>query len=307
MAAFGQFKYYINDQWDVTLGLRYTEDEKEVTLLAEDPRLDGPHTASDDWSKFTTDLVIGYQVNEDISLYGKRAEGYNAGVFSIGALNHGDYTDFTVFDTPADPEETTSWELGMKSEWFENRLRFNVAVFYNDNENLQITEFVEGVRTIVNSGENTTKGLEIDFEALLTDSFSVSGSYGYVQTDLDDPFNTGRDDGKQTGAISLMYSHALSWGYLDARFDTTYTDAENFSSSPYGNSESRTLMNARIGVSEIQLGNAGSLRAALWVRNIQDEEYKVYGADLGVNQGLGYAGNSFGTPRSTGIDIIYQY
>lgn len=61
------------------------------------------------------------------------------------------------------------------------------------------------------------------------------------------------------------------------------------------------------GVSDIQLGNAGSLRAALWIRNITDEEYKVYGADLGVSSGLGYAGNSFGTPRSTGIDFIFEY
>lgn len=66
-------------------------------------------------------------------------------------------------------------------------------------------------------------------------------------------------------------------------------------------------MNARLGVSEIQLGNAGSLRAALWVRNIQDEEYKVYGAGLGTEQGLGYAGNSFGMPRSTGIDLVYEF
>ncbi len=120
-AAFGQFKYYFSEQWDVTLGLRYTEDEKEVTLREEDPRLESSHTASDDWSKFTTDLIVGYQLNDDISFYGKRAEGYNAGVFSIGALNHDDYTDFDVFDTPADPEEITSWEIGMKSEWFAQR------------------------------------------------------------------------------------------------------------------------------------------------------------------------------------------
>lgn len=51
--------------WDVTLGLRHTEDEKEVTILDEDPRIGGAHTAADDWSKFTTDLVIGYQLNDD--------------------------------------------------------------------------------------------------------------------------------------------------------------------------------------------------------------------------------------------------
>ena len=289
----------------MTLGLRYTEDEKEITLLDEDPRLDGPHTAKDDWSKFTTDLIVGYQLSDDISFYGKRAEGYNAGVFSTGALNHDDYTDFSVFDIPADPEEMVSWEVGMKSEWLDSRLRFNTAIFYNDNENLQVTEFIEGVRTVRNSGENTTKGFEVDFIALLPANFSAEASYGYRKTDFDD--DNGRADGKSTGSLSLLYSLPMDWAHLDARFDTTYTDAENFSTSVYGNSESRTLMNARLGLSDISLGGAGSMRFALWGRNLADEEYKVYGADLGVNQGLGYAGNSFGAPRSYGIDFIYEY
>jgi iron complex outermembrane receptor protein len=304
-AAYGQLKYYVSEQWDVTLGLRYTEDEKEVTLLADDPRFDEPHTADDDWSEVTTDFIVSYTMNDDVSFYGKRAEGYNAGVFSIGALNHDDYTDFAVFDVPADPEETVSWELGMKSEWLDKKLRLNVAAFYNDNQNLQITEFVNGVRTVRNSGENTTEGFELDFSALLPANFRLDGAYGYRKTDFDD--TNGRADGKHSGSVSLVYSLPLEWAYLDARFDTTYTDAENFSSSPYGNSKARTLMNARVGLSEISLGNAGSMRFAVWGRNLADEEYKVYGADLGVEQGLGYAGNSFGAPRSYGIDFIYEY
>ncbi len=305
-AVFGQLKYYINEEWDVTLGLRYTEDDKEITLLDEDPRLDGSHTADDSWSEFTTDLIVNYIVNDDISFYGKRAEGYAAGVFSIGALNHSDYTDFEVFDKPADPEEIVSWELGMKSEWLDKKVRVNVAVFYNDNDNLQVTEFVGGVRTVINSGNNTTKGGELDFTALLPANFRLDGSYGYRQTDFDDNF--GRADGKHTGSLSLSYSLPLDWAYLDARFDTTYTDAENFSSSRYGNSESRTLLNARVGLSEVAIGNdAGSVRVAVWGRNLSDEEYKIYGADLGVNQGLGYAGNSFGAPRSFGVDFVYEY
>jgi len=63
-----------------------------------------------------------------------------------------------------------------------------------------------------------------------------------------------------------------------------------------------------VGLSEIAIGSdAGSVRVAVWGRNLADEEYKVYGADLGVNQGLGYAGNSFGAPRSFGVDFIYEY
>ena len=307
MAAFGQLKYYINESWDVTLGLRYTKDDKEITLLDEDPRIDGPHTASDDWSEFTTDLVVGWQFNDEIRFYAKRAEGYNAGVFSLGALNHSDYTDFEVFDTPADPEEITSYELGMKSEWLDRTLRVNAAAYFNDNENLQVTEVVNGVRTVSNSGENESYGFELDFVALLGENFTLDGAYGYRKTDFDDEQDFGRSDGKHTGRLSLVYGIPTNFGYFDARIDTTYTDAQNFSSSQYGNSEDRTLIGARVGVSEVELGDYGTLRAALWGRNLTDEEYKEYGQDLGSNQGLGYAGNSFGTPRTYGIDITWEY
>ena len=44
----------------------------------------------------------------------------------------------------------------------------------------------------------------------------------------------------------------------------------------------------------------------MWGKNLADEEYKVYGADFGIDQGFGYAGNSFGTPRSYAIHVIYE-
>ena len=307
MAAFGQMKYYINDAWDVTLGLRYTVDKKEVTLLDEDPRIEGEHTADDDWSEFTTDLVVGWQYNEDIRFYGKRAEGYNAGVFSLGALNYSDFSDFEVFDTPADPEEITSYEIGMKSEWLDRSLRLNVAAYFNDNENLQVTEVISGVRTVRNSGENESYGLEIDFVALLGAGITLDGAYGYRKTDFDEGPDFGRSEGKHTGRLSVVWGAEIGLGYLDARIDTTYTDAQNFSSSPFGNSEDRTLIGARISLSEIELGDYGQLRAAIWGRNLTDEEYREYGQDLGYYQGLGYAGASFGTPRTYGIDITYEY
>ena len=244
-----------------------TRDEKEITLLDEDPRIDGPHSASDNWSEFTTDLVVGWQFNDGIRIYAKRAEGYNAGVFSLGALNHSDYTDFEVFDTPADPEEITSYEIGMKSEWLDRTVRVNAAAYFNDNENLQVTEVVNGVRTVSNSGENESYGFELDFAALLGERFTLDGAYGYRKTDFDDEQNFGRSDGKHSGRLSLVYGVDTSFGYLDARIDTTYTDAQNFSSSPYGNSEDRTLIGARVGVSEIELDDYGVLRAAVWGRN----------------------------------------
>jgi iron complex outermembrane recepter protein len=306
-AIFSHFKYYINETWDVEVGLRYTEDEKEITILDEDPRVEGQHSFDDDWSEFTTDFTVGYQLNDGVSFYFKRAEGYNAGVYSASAFNPTDYTDFSGFEEPADPEELTSWEVGMKSELFNRQLRLNVAVFYNDFENLQATELENGIRVIRNTGEGSTEGAEMDFQALLSEVFTLEGSWGYRKTDDDSNTNPKADDGVHQGSVSLIYAQPVGWGYLDARLNASYQDDQLFSSSIYGNAESRTLLSARLGVSEVSLGDYGTFRAALWGNNLTDEEYREYGQDLGVNIGYGYAGASFGQPRTFGIDLVYEY
>jgi iron complex outermembrane receptor protein len=305
-AIYSQFKYYINENWDVTLGLRYTEDDKELILLDEDPRIEGEQSFDESWSESTIDFMVGYRINEDINLYFKRAEGYNAGVYSASQFNHSDYTDFSGF-VPADPEELTSYELGMKSEWFDRTLRFNAAIYYNENENLQATEVVNGIRVIRNTGENESWGAEMDFQALMGDAFTLEGSWGYRDTNDKSTSNSRAREGFHQGSLSLIYAQPMNWGYLDARFNVTYQDDQLFSSSVYGNSDSYTLYSARFGVSEIQLGDAGSVRVAIWGNNLTDEEYVAYGQDLGVNQGLGYAGISFGAPRTYGIDFTYEF
>lgn len=305
-AIFTHFNYFISDSFSSTLGLRYTQDDKEVTLLADDPRIAENHTASADWSKFTFDLTLQWQPSDDLNVYFKYAQGFNAGVFSIGALDHAgqDYSNFTVFDIPADPEEVDSFELGMKSQWFDNRVRLNAAVFYNANDNLQLTEFINGVRTVRNSGENETQGFEVDLIALLSETISLDASWGVVKTNIIG--NNGRDKAKHSARAGIGYYKPLNGFSVKARFDTTYTDAQHFSGSVWGNAGSRTLHNARFGLTDIALAG-GMLTVDLWGKNLGDKVYRAYGADLGTETGFGYAGNSFGAPRSYGIDFVYDF
>ena len=307
-AVYGQFTYHLNDQWGVTLGGRYTKDRKEITVLEEDPRLPADHTASKDWRKFTPSLTVDYRWNEDVNLYAKATVGYNAGLFNPGALSVVDPTDFTVFDVPADEEETTSYELGLKSTWFDNRLRLNGAAFYNDNENLQFTEFINGTRTTRNSGESATKGLELELVAMPVTDVLVDASYGYVTTRQKGlELNVSDGDGRGTGHFGVSYSFpALDSALLTARMDTTYSGKSYFlASSTFAKSESYWLLNARLTLSELAVGN-GSLQIALWGKNLLDEEYRVHGTDFGVFEGFGFAAHVFGPPRSTGFDIVYE-
>jgi iron complex outermembrane recepter protein len=299
-AAYGQFTYRPTDDWYLTLGLRYTEDEKELGLLASDPRLDQAKSYDEDWSEFTPAFTVGYQPGDDMNLYFKYAEGFNAGVYA-------NPTDPTVENIdPADPEELTSYEIGMKSQWLDNTLRFNAAIFYTDAENLQVTAFADGNRVIINSGEATQEGLELEATWLPTDNWTIDVNYGYQKDDRDDAVGSQNDDGKHSGRVGVGYSLPTGdWGFFDARVDASYKDEYYFSSNDSTVMKDRWLLGARAGFSEIELWG-GYLRASLWGKNLTDEEYIEHGQDLGLDGGYGFAGGVFGQPRSYGIDVIWE-
>ena len=309
LAAYGQISFFITESLSLTYGGRYTEDKKAVTLLDDNPLLADEHTAKNSWRKFTSSLTLDYQASDDASLYAKVSEGYNAGVFNPGAIDSNSPQDFSVFNVPADEEETTAFELGMKSTWFDNRLRFNGAVFYNDNSNLQVTDFVNGVRTTINSGESVTKGFEFDVLAMPLPGLMIDAAYGYVESHYDDS-NTLVDDGegRGTGRFGASYSFPImNIGMLNARIDSTYSGRSYYqAASPYAVGQSYSLLNARLTLSEIDLLN-GSASISLWGKNLQDKHYRLHGTDFGMDEGFGYSAHVFGDPRSIGIDINFDY
>ncbi len=163
-AVCGQANYNFNEKWHLSLGARYTWDEKELTLLEEDPGLDRDYKSRGDWSEPTRMADLTYFFNDDINVYGKISPGYAAGIYNPGTIFRNGYSpaDPTPALSPADPEETTACELGLKSRFWDGRLQFNAAAFYNDNDNLQSTDCVDGIRRTINSGESETTGFEVD-------------------------------------------------------------------------------------------------------------------------------------------------
>lgn len=300
-AIYGQFDVDATDRLTLTLGMRYTEDEKTLTLLEEDPDLTTDQKASENWSQFTGAVTASYQLSDDINLYGKVAEGYSAGVYNPGTIDRAVSFPDNIQSAlvPADPEEITSYEIGMKSQLLEGRLQLNAAAFYNDNRNLQITDIEQGTgrRFTTNSGEFESTGVEFDIIAVPIDELTINFSYGYIGDNRSNPVSA-----RNTASLGIQYDYPIALGLVTARFDTTYSDAVYFSNSdPSVKSDERTLMNARLSLSEVAIAD-GNLRVSLWGRNLADEEYIVHGANLGF-----FTGYSWGAPRSSGIDVAYEF
>ncbi len=324
-AAYGQGTYAITEQFDLTLGIRYTEDEKDAWLYNQDiPGITeaAPAKADDKWDNISYLVNGNYAITDDISVYLTYATGYNGGGFNARASN------IASFATPFDKEEVETWELGLKSELLDNRLRLNVAVFTNDYTDIQIAQFEAGTggasTRIVNAGAGTYRGIEFDIAMVPVDGLTIDLTYGYLDAEFDEylalnPATNMLEDisnvtavqesPKNTAALGVQYDfEPFSFGALSARVDVAYKDETVFQviENPLNSANDRTLVNGRISLNDIKLGccEEGSLRVSLWGKNLTDEEYRQWGIDFGS---LGFIGNTYGEPRTYGLDVVYNF
>lgn len=296
----------LDDKLYLTLGGRYTEDQRYAT------RFDTALSVSDqDSSHVGNTVTANYRWEENISTYVKWSSAYKAGGVNTRS------TSFSAFDE----EVTETVEIGLKSEFWDRRARLNMAVFYTDHEDLQL-DFTDSVNPLIVETinvENTAEvdGIEIDLTVSVSSALLVGMSYTYLDANMPlqpDPLDPGSlteffipYTPKNAGAITLDYRFE-SWHYgdLTAHLDITSTDA--YSYIPYGEqrTDAYSLLNARLTLAEINMGqNNGSLKASIWGENLTDEEYVVFAfavADPAVS-----IAQSFGDPRSFGVDVTYEF
>ena len=365
-AGFGQLEMDIGERGELALAIRYDEEQREVSnkvpnvLNAQifglfgqapiNPAFDGSGTdripdrdeTFDEWQpkvSYThqfTDQFTGY------ASYGPcvRSGGFN----SIGseATVNGTFGSYPTAPQNVrddfDKEVTDTYELGIKSQWLDNKLRINAAAFYTEIDDYQFFNFFAGpfglLRVVTNIDEAEIWGAEIDFAWALNQYFTFSGGYGFVDTEIKDnsnrPYTEGNDlpyAPESNGNLSISFSAPLT-GSMDvvARADYQYvgttwfhsvqdnetqnffTDLEPVYGVPgfgFGTSEySRTerddyfTLNLRAGIS----GENWSVMA--WSRNVTDEDYleEVIPAPE--------FGGSFNHPnpgRVSGVDFTWNF
>jgi iron complex outermembrane recepter protein len=203
-AVFGQAIYALTPELNVTVGIRHTEEDKEFernpgrflpNINAQDP--DSIPSISEmaattmtvfgdlDSSNTTFSLGFDYHFTDTIMGYASYAQGFKAGEFGARANS-----SFTV--GPTDDEEADSYEIGVKSEWLDGRLRANAALFYTNFEGLQFEVFIPstnitGQETAAqNIGEATNKGLELELIAVPVDGLTLQATLGLLDAEYDE-------------------------------------------------------------------------------------------------------------------------
>jgi iron complex outermembrane receptor protein len=195
-AIFGELYYSLTDSVDMTLGLRYTDEEKSSSqrtiylAFADVPTADDDAYTDfgGDWQETTGKFNVNWHMSEDIMWYGTLARSYKSGGFNpISPTNA--LLDPAAGGDPAladfEPEYINSVEFGVKSRLFNNSVQANVTAFYYDYEGLQVSKIIN--QTALNENvDSEIHGLEGEFLWAPTENWRFSANLSYLKTEIGD-------------------------------------------------------------------------------------------------------------------------
>lgn len=320
-AIYSQWRYRLTDSWRMSIGARYTRDSKDY--FEEDFVTGFPLPVVDvskSWGAFTPRLAIDYAPASDMMFYASVSRGFKAGGINAFATSDGSFDQY-------EPEFVWNYELGMKANWLDNRLKTTIAGFYMDytnvQQNLRILNEQTGVLlpNVVNASDATIAGIEAGFDAQVTDRFKlrVAGTWldatydKLVTNDLVYPELGQRDlsGNRLSRAPEWQFSASGEYGIalgssLQATLRADYQwqsqlffsffNHELNSQGDYG------LLNVSVAVGP----KDGRWQLAAFARNLTDTDYVIY-AEANVAAGNPSLGGAVGPPRIYGLSLAYNF
>jgi len=333
-AAFTQLSFDVTDKLNVTAGLRFTQDRRrlfrEGLALTPGVGLDAtgvPLMAGDRaffferserFSDFTPSASVSYQFTDDVLGYANYSSGFKSGGFNGRAfppLGAGEDT----FPIEFDPEKLTTYEVGLKAGFADQRIALSAAAFYTIYEDIQLVVLpgdpsINNVPVqLLNAGESIITGGELELTLEPLPNLQIRTAIGILHdrfTDFDDPSDAQAKDrhlqflSAYETSTSVEYSFDMSrvgmvvaradWSTRSRQFlEVTNTDA--LEAGKRGLLDARLSVNLMDGVTEI----------ALFGKNLLDREYLVSGVDF--SNTFGNVQRFVGPPRTYGVEIRRRF
>lgn len=305
-ALFGQLTWSVSDTVRATVSARYTEEEKDAHTISRfyqlyTDNLLVPFYNVDD--KFDNDNLSGtasvqWDINSDVMIYAKLGTGYKGGGFNqqmFGPVPQAAAEANYIFD-----EETViAYELGMKSTLLDGAAEFNVALFYSEFDDMQVSAQEGDSFTVANAGSAISQGVEIDGRWRLTENLTLIGNLAYLDSYYDEFEGNqcyqgqtealGCIDGAQDSSgqktmfapewsANLGLKHVLPLGNsleLTSSVDINYSDDYWLivNADPFLEQDAFTKVDARVALG----ASDGQWEIALLGRNLTDEETSTWG------------------------------
>ncbi|MEQ8744914.1 TonB-dependent receptor [Parasphingorhabdus sp.] len=189
-ALFAQGDYRITDDTTLTAGIRFTQDKRD--LSGNTAVLGGgmifastDFTDSETWSEFTWRLALSHKFNDDTLGYISYNRGFKSGLFNLNVLN-------PAGPGPAvNPEILDAFEVGLKTEFLDNKVRLNTSAFYYQYKDLQVNITTPGGAQILNAAEASMYGGEIELLVAPTDGLTLNAGLSLLHATFDS-FPSGR-------------------------------------------------------------------------------------------------------------------
>jgi len=307
VAVYGQLATPIGPKTTLITGLRVEQYQ-------------GDYTDSNGFIEDTDDVMVGgkvaleYQVIDRTMIYASITRGYKAGGINSEALAKAKdeglnlSADFFQQHTSFDPEYLWSGEFGVKGSSLDDKFTLRLAAFYMHRDNIQLkawqVENQQFTGYVDNASSGSNYGLEIEGSYQLTEDLFLTGSAGYLNTEIDDfVTQSGLNQDGREQAQSPKYQYAFSARYnftnevygmigVEGKDDYYFSDSHN-SQAPSSN-----LVNLSFGYE----ADMWAVRA--WARNVFDETVPTRGFEFGNDPLDGYATHTYvqlGEPRVAGV------
>jgi iron complex outermembrane receptor protein len=317
VALFAQVDYNLTDELRVTVGGRYTHEKKDffATLFTPFPNLSEQFDRDDEWSNFGPKVGLDYQLTDKAMVYASFSKG-----FKSGGMNGRGGTSGAL--GPFDEEEVDAYEVGLKADWLDNRLRTNLALFFNDYSDLQrtIIRFLPGAanpqETVTdNAATATVKGVELEVFAVPVPGLTVNFAMGYNDASYDEFFadlngntvvtdNSGIDLQRApelTIGVGLSYDAELGdAGSVTFRFDWSHVAKQNNLASGAATGEIGSY--DLVDVSVTWRAPSERYYASFYVKNLNDEVYQNSFTPVAAL----FDFNSISPPRRWGLTVGFD-
>ncbi len=245
LAGYVNSTYRVTDRFNITGGVRYTDERKDYNrttstfssnpLFTANPAAGSPMDDTHTWHNWSGLISADYHLSDNMMVYGRVSQGFKSGGFNGRANNAGE-------DAPYDPETVTSYEAGAKTSWLDNRLIANLSVFYNDYRDFQarvsgITNDIPPIisLTVLNAGKLTIPGAELELHYNPINPLHLDAEIGYLDAAYDE-FNDARFTGfggsrafqtpafapRWTARVGGSYRFELPLGSLTVAADANY-------------------------------------------------------------------------------------
>jgi iron complex outermembrane receptor protein len=352
------FPHAFNDQLEISLGARYSEDTRTAERINEssyayaalggftpancaDPTL-GPvilaqpenmgvcdpsgvvqgASYSRDFDNFSPSLSVTWNFTDTVNAYFRYAQGYKTGGTSERSATP------ALFSVGYEPEEVTSYEIGLKGLFFNRRLAFNMAAFYMELDAFQTsvqTGTTPGDRDFIGLDGNTFQGIEADAQFAITDYLSLVASVGILDTEVGQTTVTYSDSlgapvtanlisvfpyaPEQTITLGVNYERPVNADYtLTGALNYAYQSSVETSLNVYENTDldSHGVLDGSLALTRTYNDSDDTFTLRIWGRNILNEDYRIVD-----NQSFAFIGAQrsaeWGEPATYGVTLSASF